>query len=72
VAPLGRFAAASLAARSWRDQGSLQKEIGFLGIKSSPPLWRSGRKRLGRFIHALKGDLLRVSYFETIEDSRRS
>ena len=51
-----------------------QKEIGFLGIKSSPAFVRApeGNGCAERFIRTLKENLLWVRHFETIEDLRQA
>ncbi len=62
------------------DRGSqymsdhFQKEIGFLGIESSPAFVRApeGNGCAERFIRTLKEDLLWVRHFETIEELRQA
>jgi putative transposase len=51
-----------------------QKELGFLGIESSPAFVRApeGNGRAERFIRTLKENLLWVRPFETIEDLRQA
>ena len=70
--------ACGLAVR--HDHGSqymsdhFQKEIGFLGIESSPAFVRApeGNGCAERFIRTLKENLLWVRHFETIEELRQA
>jgi transposase InsO family protein len=45
-----------------------QREVAFLGIESSPVLVREPEGCVERFIRTLKGNLLWVRRFDTIED----
>src|SRR5882762_2198416 len=77
----GGFAKAVAHGLSVRhDHGSqymsdhFQKEIGFLGIESSPAFVRApeGNGCAERFIRTLKENLLWVRHFETIEELRQA